>query len=186
MLSPSPSFATSSPRFWQSWSTRRVLRNTSKPCLPSGSKIGAGQGSAQHEYRQLNHGVHGSIPGTRDPPSSWQIEATTKPARALLDLILQGRSRARVVNADDHQREWSGPPGRQSAPAGRGAMNMMQTRNTVAAIFDTRDDAEDAINALKDAGIRGPDIGLVARNRDQATALAEETGTKAGEGAATG
>jgi len=63
---------------------------------------------------------------------------------------------------------------------------MMQTRNTVAAIFDSRDDAEDAINALKDASFRGQDIGLVARNRDEASALADATGTKAGEGAATG
>jgi len=63
---------------------------------------------------------------------------------------------------------------------------MMQTRNTVASVFENRDDAEDAINALKNAGFRGSDIGLVARNRDEASALAHETGTRAGEGAATG
>ena len=63
---------------------------------------------------------------------------------------------------------------------------MMQTRNTVAAVFDSHDDADGAINALKDAGFHGSDIGLVARNRDEASALAHETGTKAGEGAATG
>jgi len=62
----------------------------------------------------------------------------------------------------------------------------MQTRDTVVAVFDERDDAQDAINALKDAGFRGDDISLVAQNRDEAAAVAGETGTKAGEGAATG
>jgi heat induced stress protein YflT len=62
----------------------------------------------------------------------------------------------------------------------------MQARNTAVAVFDERDDAEDAINALKDAGFRGEEIGLVARDREQADAMAESTGTKAGEGAVTG
>jgi len=62
----------------------------------------------------------------------------------------------------------------------------MQARNTAVAVFDDRDDAEDAINALKDAGFRGDQIGLVARDRDQASDMAESTGTKAGEGAMTG
>jgi hypothetical protein len=62
----------------------------------------------------------------------------------------------------------------------------MQTRNTVVAVFTERDDAEDAINALKDAGFRPEDIGIVARNRDEAGVLAEDTGTAAGAGAATG
>jgi len=53
-------------------------------------------------------------------------------------------------------------------------------------VFDERDDAEDAISALKDAGFRGDEIGLVARDREQAQAMAESTGTKAGEGAVTG
>jgi hypothetical protein len=62
----------------------------------------------------------------------------------------------------------------------------MQARNTAVAVFDERDDAEDAINALQDAGFRGEEIGLVARDREQANAMAESTGTKAGEGAVTG
>jgi len=62
----------------------------------------------------------------------------------------------------------------------------MQARNTVVAVFDERDDAEDAIRALKDAGYRSDEISLVARNRDDAAGLAHDTGTKAGEGAATG
>src|SRR5919206_1900684 len=62
----------------------------------------------------------------------------------------------------------------------------MQARSTAVAVFDERDDAEDAINDLKDAGFPGEEIGLVARDRDQASAMAESTGTKAGEGAVTG
>ena len=62
----------------------------------------------------------------------------------------------------------------------------MQARDTVVAVFDERDDAQDAINELKGAGFRGDDIGLVAQDRDEARAMAGETGTKAGEGAATG
>jgi hypothetical protein len=62
----------------------------------------------------------------------------------------------------------------------------MQTRDTVVAVFDQRDDARDAINELKDVGFRGDDIGLVAREANDAGAMAEETGTRAGEGAATG
>jgi Heat induced stress protein YflT domain len=64
--------------------------------------------------------------------------------------------------------------------------SVMQARDTVVAVFDDRDDAQDAIEALKDANIRGEDIGLVARNREETAAVADETGTKAGEGAATG
>jgi len=56
----------------------------------------------------------------------------------------------------------------------------------VVAVFDERDDAQDAVNDLKDAGFRGEDISLVARDRDDAGAMAHETGTKAGEGAAAG
>jgi hypothetical protein len=62
----------------------------------------------------------------------------------------------------------------------------MQTRDTVVAIFDERDDAHDAINDLKNAGFRGDDISLVARQSDEAGKMAEETGTRAGEGATTG
>jgi hypothetical protein len=62
----------------------------------------------------------------------------------------------------------------------------MQERNTVVAVFDERDDAEDAINALRDAGFRAEDIGIVARNRDEAGVLAEDTGAQAGKGAAGG
>jgi uncharacterized protein (TIGR02271 family) len=59
-------------------------------------------------------------------------------------------------------------------------------RTTVVGVFHNPEDARDAINALKDAGFRGDDIGLLMRDRDEARDMAAETGTKAGEGAATG
>jgi len=62
----------------------------------------------------------------------------------------------------------------------------MQTRDTVVGVFHDRDDAQDAINALRDAGFAPDDISVLARDRDQAGALAAETGTEAGTGAATG
>lgn len=62
----------------------------------------------------------------------------------------------------------------------------MQSRDMAVAVFDDRDDAQDAINALRDAGFAAEDISVVARDRDTAGALAEETGTEAGAGAATG
>jgi len=62
----------------------------------------------------------------------------------------------------------------------------MQARDTVVGVFHDRDDAQDAINALRDAGFAPDDISVLARDRDQAGALAEDTGTEAGAGAATG
>ncbi|MGE3912544.1 MAG: general stress protein [Chloroflexota bacterium] len=62
----------------------------------------------------------------------------------------------------------------------------MQTRDTVAAVFDERDDAQDAINALRDAGFMADDISILARDRDTAGQLAQDTGTEAAAGAATG
>jgi len=54
------------------------------------------------------------------------------------------------------------------------------------AVFDDRDDAQDAINALRDAGFSADQISVLARDRDMAGRLAEDTGTEAGAGAATG
>src|SRR5581483_7503756 len=73
----------------------------------------------------------------------------------------------------------------------------MQSRDTAVAVFDERDDAEDAISALRDAGFRADDIGLVARDRDQVrttdqsraivdASYASTGGTETGEGAAIG
>lgn len=62
----------------------------------------------------------------------------------------------------------------------------MQTRDMVVAVFDERDDAQDAINALRSAGFMADDISILARDRDAAGRLAEDTGTEAAAGAATG
>jgi uncharacterized membrane protein len=62
----------------------------------------------------------------------------------------------------------------------------MQTRDTVVAVFNERDDAEDAVKALKSAGFREEDIGLVARNRDAAAVTSKEHDTRAEEGAVAG
>jgi hypothetical protein len=59
-------------------------------------------------------------------------------------------------------------------------------RNTVAATFADRDDAERAINALKDAGFTGDQIGIAMRDRTAQGELVEDTGTTAAEGAASG
>lgn len=59
-------------------------------------------------------------------------------------------------------------------------------RQTVAASFEDKDEAERAIHALKDAGYSGDQIGIAMRDRNAQGELAEETGTKAAEGAASG
>lgn len=59
-------------------------------------------------------------------------------------------------------------------------------RKTVAALFRNRDDAENAINALKANGFRGDQIGIAMRDRTAQGKLIEDTGSKAAEGAATG
>lgn len=59
-------------------------------------------------------------------------------------------------------------------------------RQTVAALFQTRKDAENAINALKAAGFHGEQIGVAMRDRTAQGQLIEDTGSKAAEGAATG
>jgi len=59
-------------------------------------------------------------------------------------------------------------------------------RQTVGALFQSRSQAEDAINALKARGFRGDQIGIAMRDRNAQGALVEDTGTKAAEGATTG
>jgi hypothetical protein len=61
-----------------------------------------------------------------------------------------------------------------------------KNRQTVAASFEDRDDAERAINALKAAGFAGNQIGVALRDRTAQGQLVEDTGTKAGAGAASG
>ena len=62
----------------------------------------------------------------------------------------------------------------------------MQSRDTALGVFDDRDDAQDAINALRDAGFDPSQISVLARDRNTANGLAEDTGSEAGTGAATG
>jgi hypothetical protein len=62
----------------------------------------------------------------------------------------------------------------------------MQSRDLAVGLFDDRDDAQDAINALRDAGFDASTISVVARDRGVQGQLAEDTGTEAGEAAATG
>src|SRR6266536_4123001 len=62
----------------------------------------------------------------------------------------------------------------------------MQSRDMAVGLFDDRDDAQDAITALRDAGFDASTISVVARNRNLHGQLAEDTGTEAGEAAATG
>jgi len=59
-------------------------------------------------------------------------------------------------------------------------------RQTVGALFQSRNQAEDAINALKARGFRGDQIGIAMRDRNAQGQLIEDTGTKAAEGATTG
>ncbi len=61
-----------------------------------------------------------------------------------------------------------------------------RNRSTVAATFEDRDDAERAINALKDAGFNRDQIGVAMRDRTAQGKLVEDTGTKAPEGAVSG
>jgi uncharacterized protein (TIGR02271 family) len=59
-------------------------------------------------------------------------------------------------------------------------------RSTVVGVFRDPDEARDAVYALKDAGFASDAIGILAPDRDQTRAMAEETGTHAGAGAGTG
>src|SRR4029079_16072887 len=59
-------------------------------------------------------------------------------------------------------------------------------RTTIAGLFGEREAAVAAINDLKDAGFRPDDVGVAMRDRTDQGDLAEETGTKAAEGATAG
>lgn len=62
----------------------------------------------------------------------------------------------------------------------------MQSRDMAVAVFEDRDDAQDAIQALRDAGFMADNISFMARDRDTAGRLSDETGTEAAAGAVTG
>src|SRR5438445_11449576 len=59
-------------------------------------------------------------------------------------------------------------------------------RKAVAALFQNPADGERAINALKNAGFKGDQIGVALRDRNAQGKVIEETGTKATEGAVSG
>jgi uncharacterized protein (TIGR02271 family) len=59
-------------------------------------------------------------------------------------------------------------------------------RSTVVGVFRNPDDVRRAVSMLKDAGFSANDVSVLAPERDDTRAIAEETGTRAGGGAATG
>jgi Domain of unknown function (DUF2382)/Heat induced stress protein YflT len=59
-------------------------------------------------------------------------------------------------------------------------------RSTVVGVFHERDDAREAIEALKDAGFAPDTISILSPDKQATQSMAEETGTHAGSGAATG
>jgi len=59
-------------------------------------------------------------------------------------------------------------------------------RNIAAALFRSEDDAQNAINELKDRGFSSDQIGVAMRDRDAEGRLAEDTGTHAASGAVSG
>jgi len=59
-------------------------------------------------------------------------------------------------------------------------------RSTVVGVFHERDDAREAIEALKDAGFAPDTISILSPDKQATRDMAEETGTHAGSGAATG
>jgi uncharacterized protein (TIGR02271 family) len=59
-------------------------------------------------------------------------------------------------------------------------------RSTVVGVFHERDDAREAIEALKDDGFAADSISILSPDKQTTESMAEETGTHAGSGAATG
>ena len=59
-------------------------------------------------------------------------------------------------------------------------------RSTVVGVFDDREDARQAIEALKDDGFTPDGISILSPDKQATRDMAEETGTHAGSGAATG
>jgi hypothetical protein len=60
------------------------------------------------------------------------------------------------------------------------------TASTVVGVFDEREQAREAIEALKDAGFSGDAISILSPDKQATQDMAEETGTHAGAGAASG
>ena len=65
-------------------------------------------------------------------------------------------------------------------------MTQATRRSTVVGVFRERDEARQAIEALKDAGFAPDTISILSPDKQATRSIAEETGTHAGSGAATG
>lgn len=65
-------------------------------------------------------------------------------------------------------------------------MTQTTPRPTVVGVFHERDDAREAIEALKEARFPADSISILSPDKQTTQAMAEETGTHAGSGAATG
>src|ERR1700682_5880047 len=67
-------------------------------------------------------------------------------------------------------------------------MTMTNTTNgsTLVGVFESREDARDAIEALKDDGFAAGTISILSPDKQATQQIAEDTGTHAGGGAATG
>ena len=65
-------------------------------------------------------------------------------------------------------------------------MTQTPSRSTVVGVFQERDDARRAIEALKDDGFSPDAISILSPDKQTTQTMAEETGTHAGSGAATG
>ena len=65
-------------------------------------------------------------------------------------------------------------------------MSQTTRRSTVVGVFHERDDAREAIEALKQAGFAADTISILSPDKQATQSMAEETGTHAGSGAATG
>lgn len=65
-------------------------------------------------------------------------------------------------------------------------MTPTSERSPVVGVFHERDDAREAIEALKDDGFAADDISILSPDKHETQTMAEETGTQAGSGAASG
>src|SRR5947209_881258 len=68
----------------------------------------------------------------------------------------------------------------------RSSVTQTSERSTVVGVFHERDDARDAIEALKDDGFAADSISRLSPGKQTTERMAEEAGTHAGSGAGTG
>src|ERR671928_4184 len=63
---------------------------------------------------------------------------------------------------------------------------MAENRRVVVGVFPTRADAEQALDALRDAGFAGEDVSLLAQNPDESVVADRDRDTTASSGATAG